>query len=826
MNELRARTSLWWRLARRFMRTRPLRRAATIVLATTAGLVLMYVVLSAFSLSGTQILDRDFGRFSARAELGDFSMPPGASQPGLAATAAVRRAGAQDVLALLESYDVRPVAPDPPLTVFRETDWASRPFPDRYSLLHGRWPAAPGEVAVTARMARYARGSVLRVISGNESLRVVGTTRDRFGTEAAAILAAPGTWKAFDGPKLADKYPSLQTTPQVLWSGASENRVVAELARVLPAGTDHTGPVTSTRATELATPRRSWVDRIPIAYRIPSIVLTLLSVLVVFGVSGRRLRRNIWTLRAVGVSAHDATIAVALAGSALCLAAAAAGVALGALLGLAARPLAELASTRPLSPYPNIVVPALRLWLTALLACAGAATALLLANRRSFTGPLRSMRSRAGAASNARHALATISAALAIWQIFTIQDFESTIVLVGTAAVTLALMTPELVGSILARLPSSGPRRRLARQQMLGDRGRVTIVVALLTVSLGPALAMVTVLETSSASDEANRLSLAAPGQVLLLNGARPLHGPPRALVARVRAGVAAGHPPVQVYELATERSRASLAGNVSSVFAVDRVEDAVKLTNAGMTSKQKTMLRDGGMLTWDGRGGHERTLTVVAQATPAARSTTTPALPATDDAFQVNWEQRFGAMMLAQTARQLDLPMTASELVLTGVSDEMARKAERIAQDAGYQSQFVETYAPPDRAQLPPALWAAALGLAVLLLLAMFAVARAQTTALRGYMAGLIAIGLPPRWVRDVLRLELAVIAAISTALGAVIGFGPLIAAGLTVPGTVLAIPWTHLAILTILFLGSAVLATGLASTHLKPSERTRAPV
>jgi hypothetical protein len=134
--------------------------------------------------------------------------------------------------------------------------------------------------------------------------------------------------------------------------------------------------------------------------------------------------------------------------------------------------------------------------------------------------------------------------------------------------------------------------------------------------------------------------------------------------------------------------------------------------------------------------------------------------------------------------------------------------------------------YRPPEAAHVDPAFWFAILGLGALVLLAMFTVARAQATAVRGYLAGLIAIGLSGRWARGVLGLELSLIVATSTALGLVIGLTPVLAAKLRIPGTIVAVPWLNLTIIVLLFVASAALATVLASANLRASERTRAPV
>lgn len=106
------------------------------------------------------------------------------------------------------------------------------------------------------------------------------------------------------------------------------------------------------------------------------------------------------------------------------------------------------------------------------------------------------------------------------------------------------------------------------------------------------------------------------------------------------------------------------------------------------------------------------------------------------------------------------------------------------MALTAGYDPSVVRIHRAPDGAEVPAAFWGAIAGLGVLVLLTVFTVSRAQATTLRGFLGGLIAIGLPPRWARDVLTLQTSVLVVISALLGFVIGMAPVVAAAVQVPG------------------------------------------
>lgn len=834
-----ARVALWVRLARRFMRTAPTRRSAGVVLVVTVLLMALFVALKGFTLSGEQVVERDLGRFTSRIGLTNIDANDAAALDR--ARAAARRAGATDAMVLLESpNDVLPPVADPPFTLFTEADWRSNPFRERYSLTAGRWPRAPREVVVTDAFARVIKGEqAFSVFSGNQRLRVVGRVRDRFGTASAKILAAAGTWRAFAAKGMSAKYPLPAPLPTLLWSGGERDRVVRAVSAVSSPGAEAdtgTGPAAQaeliTREGELSKTRRSWIDAIPLAYRVPSIGLVLLAVLAAFGLNARRLRRNLGTLRSVGIGAADATAAVILAGVAWVLAACVAGSGLGIGLGLAARAVARGLVTKPLSPFPDVGGPALRFVAVAVVACLGVAVAAMVAQRRSTARSLRSYLPRGRPVSSVRHALATLVAAVAIWQGLSLDATEGAMVLVGTLAAAVALMTPEILRTALRLLPVSGPRGRLARRQLLFDNGRAVIVVAVLTATLGPPLAMATLLDTQTTS--AREISSVAPRQVVLSDpgGSAP---PPRGLARQVVARLDAPKPPVRVSRLGSSRDGdgprdvdVTVAGDVdSSVMAVDTVADAVRLSNGALTAAQRRTLADGGLLAWPVRYRKDLKLEGdalsldVRDADTGAVVSSRPPIPAVYAPFQPNWQESGNAgLVLTSTARRLDLPVYRGERVLTGVTPAGSGQAVRAAIDAGYDPYTVGTHS-VDKGEVPPAYWAVIVGLGLLVLLAVLSLTAAQAAMLRSYLGGLIALGLPRRWARGVLNLQTAILVAISAIAGLVIGVVPIVTVALKVPGLTLAIPWSALAAIVALFAGSAALGTTLSSRRLR-ADRT----
>jgi hypothetical protein len=136
------------RLARRLARSRTTARSTLPVLVSSVFVVAAFVLLQSLALSDTQRVARDLGRFGAYAGFGSVAAPPGDGSLVPQLREAARSAGADDVMVALVSLDM-PVAGRKQHVTLREGDWGSRPFPDRYELVSGRWGARAGEVAVT-----------------------------------------------------------------------------------------------------------------------------------------------------------------------------------------------------------------------------------------------------------------------------------------------------------------------------------------------------------------------------------------------------------------------------------------------------------------------------------------------------------------------------------------------------------------------------------------------------------------------------------------------------------------------------------------------------
>jgi hypothetical protein len=831
-------------VARRFARSTSLARSAVLSGVTSALLVGIFVTLSAFTLSGEQVADRDLGRFRYTLHLGHLYgvhhldldglenagySPPGDTRAVESYAAAVREAHARDVVAVLTSFDVRPAMVEPPFSAYIETDWGVDPFPG-YVLTAGRWPSRPGEVVLTERLRRQTgTGDTLPVLSGNELLRVVGVAHDGFG-DSAEILAAGGTWGSF-GAATQRRFPGLGAMASLHWNGDDPRGVAAALTAAVHRRypgvpredlATAVGLAVDTRAAVVARERRTWVDKIPVAYDLPSLGLPLLSALAVFGVNTRRSRRGVAVLGSVGMRRREAVTALALATTGWLLTVTVLGALAGVCLGVAGRAVVDRVLAGPISPYPALTAPMGRLlWVTAV-SCLVAAVLLSVATRPTrglvpAVGPWR----RLPAVTPIRHALGVLAGAAVVIQIRRVDEVPEAMVLAGVVAGAVLLFTPELVGAALRLLPVVEPRIRLGRRQLEADRDRAVGAVVVLAAALGAPLALLTLLATLIATVQAGEVPDVARGQVLLSGTGSDAEPPPRELVDAVTARVRFEAPAIRPGYLQTDDTEVRLAGShLGSVLAVDSVDEVARLNNAPLTATETETLERGGMLVPGGDRRSRRALVHVASRSGRVL-TTTDAIPVTVGAFEPTWTRSAEAILLTATARRLGLPVQRGALVYTGVSDAQSVAARRAALDAGLDPHHVRIYAAPEPFPVPPAYYTAVLGLGLLVLLTTVAVARTQVLTLRGYLGRLISVGLTTRWVRQVLLVQTAVVVGVSTVLALLVAIPPVLVATWRMPDLVLTIPWAWLGLTTGVFYAATVLATLLAARRLRSVDR-----
>lgn len=200
-----------------------------------------------------------------------------------------------------------------------ETPWTTSPYPKRYSLAEGRYPSAPGEIAIsTALVAGGAVGGDVRIaVPGvDTSWKITGIIADKY-LDDATIYAAPGT--------LSDVYRRIEHLtgiPQYLggslyWSAPSPEPVLAQL-RVLnsiSAALQELPAATSAQvllsAADLHGDRPASGGN-PVIYVWPAVFMPALVVIMAILLLSVWLRKQQVTLAAMGI--QDSALILAIAG--------------------------------------------------------------------------------------------------------------------------------------------------------------------------------------------------------------------------------------------------------------------------------------------------------------------------------------------------------------------------------------------------------------------------------------------------------------------------------------------------------------------------------
>lgn len=814
------------RLARAFTRGRALRRAGTLVIGVISLLVAMFVVLQALTASGPQLVKQHLGRYDARMGLGGVVDVRGDYEGVTAALTAAETAGAGEPSIVLETYGVEPVGGSA-VAFYSETDWASEPFPDRYRLLNGRWPVNPGEVAITAALDTGTEGDIA-VLSGQHALSPTGVVLDRYAEGSTQFFAAPGTWRSFPWGALTDRFPNLSASPALLWSGAESPAAVEAVAREIVLQTETPGMAgtveqlmfqTQTRPDLLALGRRGYVQTLPIAFTLPSVLLPALTVVAAFAISARRWRRSADVLAAIGVPDRDVGRALALGGSALFSASAVAGIAVGSMAGAALLPVLDrFFFYRPLSGFPDVTPAAFNVLTSTIFGCLAASTVLVHRMHRRAVSTRQPALRLATAVTSLRRTGSIIAAATTALLGTSATGLVDALWVLLPATVCVALLSPDIARTSLRLLPEQTASTRWARRLLAQDVGRVAISLTLVAAVVGPSLAMATILDSLRATDDEERTSLVPEAQIVVT--ANDLsQSPPEEVVDLVVDAVQPDQAPIQVSFLGSATREILAPGDTQAMMVVQSVDAADRLAGDDLSRGQRATLSEGGMLLWSMDGVGQASLTELNEETQDERAT--PEIAAHGGDFDASWESRTGGLMLDSTADSLGFPSQGSDIVLTGVSDDDIGAARQAILDAGYDRRFVGTYGEQAALVAPLAFVATGVSLFVLVLIALWLSAGANAKTLRPELAQLRSLGFPDAWVRRVLLLQAGWVLLMGVLPAAILAGLPVLVLKTVVPGIVVSVPWVEaLGILTTALVASS-LAVGLASLRLRPAER-----
>lgn len=840
--------SLALRIARRNVRHRALWRAAFPVGAVAGSLVVLYVVLQSAAPTLEQEIDRDFGRFENTLHV-PYGLAPGDPLAVQLADQLAAASDAQDIqLAITTNYlPVAELSFNP--TFMKEMDWSDDPFPGRFTLTSGEWPTRAGEVVLADWPTdnEVGQGDTLQLFDGLQTLRVVGTVDDSH-SGIPAVLAAPGTWASLP-PEVAQGHQALRGTPIVYWNGDSASipqtlvqfdeleKSAAEAETTLEALT-----VTKQAAAERHT--RSGVSRAPAAYTVPSLLLPALAVVLFLGTAARRLTPQLQIMWGIGVPRRVSATAIAVLAASVGLLTAAIGSVLGAVLAFAARPLAAAYFDLPGAPDAALWEPVTRTLLTTLSVAVvvGAVYGTLYprADRAesqsegSAVSPSASGQRWQRRFRDARHVTGVALACVTAWQLVDLDSLANVMVATACLASAVALFSPEVLQLILRILPERGPRTRLARRHMLGQRPRLATALGALTIMLSAAVGLVSLADTTMRSGEEGAHPDVLPGQLLLAGPfVNDLQAPSE--VAREAAQSALGsslQEPVQLkYLIEVEESEAAetfgtvskqiaLTGDIGILIAVDSSGDAERVLGADLSAGETKFLEGGGALVWSDARSRGRTGLSRIDAKGEER-----ALPVKIDTMRItippaNWRSGRTALMLSATATGMSLPVTSGGLMYTGLDEgEVQNVRDALSSslvDPGTTQVYEKPVAIPNEVVI-----AAATALALVTLVLVVTMTNAQARALRGQIAHLCAIGLPPSFGKQIVALEQTLVIVAGTLLGLLCAVVPLVLASNQISGFALSIPLVQVATLTVSILVAALAGALLSVRQVTARER-----
>ncbi|MGI8433775.1 MAG: hypothetical protein ACR2LE_03425 [Nocardioidaceae bacterium] len=822
-------------LTGRWLRSPAARRSSVILVVSFAVLALVFVCVSAFTLSADQEADKDFGAYQ---QMTSSSVYVGDLNPGF-----LRRAGLvlSSVVSgshlLIETDQLRPDSfvktyVQAPLTLprFVEDPGLREAFPGRYSLDQGSWPGSPFDVLVSRHLLDALPDRTrFTVLSGRVTLHVVGVVTDAYAKHDDLIVAGPDTWESIPRPAAGHAYQPVEAEVMVFFgSSASLTDVARVMVGVLPPLPKAAGNLSDYLKSNYST--RSQVEAVPVATfgsgqlvvsYLPLLLVVLMVSALVVGQTRGGHRANADRLVAIGlrrgqvVLTQVLTLAVVAAGSI------AAGLGLGWLLALGLRgSVLPHYADQPLSPVPGLDRTSVAIAASSLLLIT--AGALWPAQSTVAARWLVVSRYLAGVRIGL---LRRVSIVLLIVVALRVGGSITSVVTSYLVVAAVLLAAPDLLRAVVSTLPKRNPRTFVIGRLMRADLARQAAAVAVVGCCLALPICAGTQLASKKASDASYTYSRIPAHQIWIRsdNGIGDLPG-----VARAVSKVQDVGRPVVLRELTTPGSRGQISSEAfflraptsgnsnSTVMVIDSADQARQIIGDQLPANAETVLNRGGVLDFTSAIGDQK---LVVYSGNGNRQLVTPVLPTLKVSLDQQLSANFGGAVLLSTARKLNLPISDPRIyIYPDATPQVIGKAVHAAVNAGYDSEFVQYFVPPPPPELPTNAYVYLAGLVLGGFTVLLLVIRAQARRLRTYSSRLVAIGLGPRWTRSVLLIQAAVIVGVGLLVGVSAGvLGVVITCDRYAAFSVPVLPITLACAVTIIAAG---LATALAVRALTATE------
>lgn len=797
-------------------------------------------VVVAFAFGGNVFLDEQTltadqqaqllpGRFDASASLLSLSVPVG--KPYL--TGIQERLDADDlrVTMSLQVIDFPAYSLADDGLYFREIDWTADPFPGVYTVIDGRMPRKPGEVAVVGGSLNLdaAVGDTVPTLGQPDALEVVGLLKSTL-RDNPELLAAPGTLAELQ-PGRSGLDTNLASSPTFFFEGRVDPELSLSLARVLhrydPEVFDLPAPTMAemidgavrTEADARADVEKPWTERSSLLFYLPVLTLVPLGVLLCLHGLRRQLGPALGVMAMQGVRRRT----LFAVGVFTMAAAAFAGVICGAVVGSLAGHLAAQVDAWS-APAATWRFPSAAVLATGVGLLAGVAAGAVILAGAHRTRPER-QRSIPGWLRHLRHGLATIAGAYAITLVPRLDTPAEALTLTVVAALVATLLTPDALAWLIAHVRTNRLVMRLTTRSMRDSVSRHATTAMSLTLSVAVCAGVLAATATALEAERRQRGSTALPGQVALDNDGTPfLPVSPAVVHAAESVPSMADQEPVQLYFVGRhvtipDYDILDLSGGLTtgnsrgSVIAFETVEDVERATGRDLTELERRTLSDTGVLVTDPSANTASgRVDLIDEKTGQVAN---PQVKALNAEFEPTpWLVAISSITLVETATTMGHQVAPGARIYDDIPNQDAEAVLKALSDSGISPEEAEIHRNPPDLVPPAALSGISAALFLVVLLLAIAAVRGQVAMMRPWASRLTQLGVRSSWAKSAIRRQFVIVVSAALPLGLVAGLGPLLISRMLIPSIPIVVPWAAVGAL-VASLAAAMTAAAWISTR-----------
>lgn len=763
------------------LRNRTLRRGLLPVLISATLGWTVFGLLQSMTLSPEQSVEAAYGQADGQTSIAE-EIPPGAPFPPFTVPEAIH----QVTPALLANVTWRLDSEEVVDTAYSELALPSFATVGRLELLDGRWPAAPGEVAIS-RGFPATIGMRLQPQVGSWPLHVVGVVQERYQRDAPTVHGSPGSWAQWRMTPQEASLGGFSANPSLFWQAADPPRASHAIQMANPLGSGEQGSDSETlRLTRSQPSARAWLERGFLAF-----VLPIAGALVSGALLGRWLSRIGGPLRDIGLPGAGIVRTQILTLMAGLTATLVASVPTTYLLVWAVRPLVARTLTQPPHPWS---------WMLGQIGPSAGAAVLAGCLATFTTARLRSgkLRRRRSLGKASQRALGVVGWSAGVLGAFTAWTSEPSFRAIGIIAVLVAVCAgcaAPVVLLAVARLRFA-PGRRLAgiraMRAGLGSYGPFAGGVVLLTAVCASGLAIV---GGGIASGNAKSSTGFPPGMAVV-NLESDVGTFPQELVSKFERDL--GLPPGQVLWQSVDTSgpRPLVTWTFASISDV-----AAVLGPLG--PGQRETLSMGESL----------------QAFPEKRN---PSV-ALENSIEVGRDLRWVAFVRIESARPADRISTS--VVYSGLTPMQDRQAYEWANQNGVQPAFINTTSQGKPVPIPITTQLAAIGFSGVITALAAVLLRNEVSLLRPHLAGFVALGLGVYWVKGIVLTIGLILGAVASLLSLAAIVATMLVVKTVVMGDLLIVgaPWIGVSLVLLGPIAGGLLGALVAASRLVVGERKR---